>query len=283
MLMGVAVLVVAGVVGLAWITVPDEPSFVEALEEAEAGGDATPFVPDAIGARLTLSGAREGTIDLEPKGNGPNFGLGNSKTQVYVVGGPLAVSQMDHDGLSFFPDPEDCEFTTGEHNEAAGIVAVHISCPELVDIRGNGTLEVEGQMALPAGLVLSLEIPETGGVLTVGDEQWEVSEPLLLLGDIPGAGSGEVGLWLTESDHLRGVFLAYQPEIDTLRLAKVRDDEGMVRDVESSECSIDDRQVLVINPDARLMELTLSCDVEIPDLGSVEGTILYERINVPAP
>lgn len=284
MLLGAASVVVLGVLGIAWLTVPDEPSFVEELEEAEAGADDGPFVPDVVGGRVTVSGAREGTIDLVQKGNGPNFGLGSSRTQIYFEEGPLAVSQMDHDGLSFFPDADDCQFTTGEHNEAAGIAAVSMTCPELVDIRGNGTLTVEGQFALPANLVLSLETPETGGTITVGEEQWEIVEPRLFVADRPVVvGETDIGLWLTGDDHFRGIFLEYDPEGDTLRLARLRDDEGLLHEVVSAACTIDDQETMVINPDARLMELTLFCeDVEIAGMEPqlIEGTVLYEKISV---
>lgn len=176
--MGAAALVVVGVVGLARLTVPDEPSFGEALDEAGEDGEiGTDFVPDVVGGRLTVTGAREATLDLEPKGNGPNFGLGSSKTQLYLQGGPLEITQMDHDGLSFFPDPDDCVFTIGERNEVAGLVAVMVSCPELTDIRGNGTLAVEGHLALPADIAIAVELPQTGGTSPSGRPHGRSSTP----------------------------------------------------------------------------------------------------------
>ena len=140
-LLGAVTLIILGVVGLARVTVPDEPNFAEGLEEG--GTDADTFLetlPIAVGGQLELSGAKEGTVVVDQNVNGPSYGLGNSKTRIFFEGSPLSVSQMSHDGLTFFPEPEDCEFTTGVQNEETGITAVKMCCPELVDIRGNGTL-----------------------------------------------------------------------------------------------------------------------------------------------
>lgn len=281
--MGAAALVVVGVVGLARLTVPDEPSFGEALDEAGEDGEiGTDFVPDVVGGRLTVTGAREATLDLEPKGNGPNFGLGSSKTQLYLQGGPLEITQMDHDGLSFFPDPDDCVFTIGERNEVAGLVAVMVSCPELTDIRGNGTLAVEGHLALPADIAIAVELPQTGGTVTVGETTWQIFDPILFVGDHPVvvAGDDDAGLWLTEEDHLHGLFLEHVAETDTLRLDKVSL-EGVVHEVGPASCVVEDEEIMVANPQARLMELTLSCEgVEVPGLGPVpiEGTVVYTKV-----
>src|SRR5690606_37802010 len=130
-----------GVFGLALLTNPDEPVFSDGLAEATEGNDGSlDFVPTALGGQLTVTGAREGTIVLDHMANGPSFGLGNSKTRIFFQGGPLAVTQLDHDGLSFFLEPEECQFTVSQSNEQAGLAAVAVSCPQLVDIRGNGTV-----------------------------------------------------------------------------------------------------------------------------------------------
>lgn len=281
-LLGAAGTVALGVFALAWFTIPDEPTFSDGLAEATEGNDGSlDFVPTAIGGQLTVTGAREGTIVLDQMANGPSFGLRNSKTRVFFQGGPLAVSQLDHDGLSFFLDPEECQFTVGEHNEEAGLTAVQISCPELVDIRGNGTLTVEGLLALPADLVLAEEIPDTGGVLTVDGEEWAVVAPMLMIGDRPAiAGDSENGLWLSDSAYTRGVFLAHDEESDTLVLTSVIT-EGETHEIESGSCAIDDEVLMVLNPEARLMELTISCDgIEVPGMGSVaiKGTVIYDKI-----
>ncbi len=282
-LLGAAAVVVLGVLGLARLTVPDEPSFVDDLEEAEAGGNGDVFVPDAVGGRLTVSGARDGTIDLEPKGNGPNFGLGNSKTQVYFEGGPLSVTQMDHDGLSFFPDPDDCQFTTGEHNEAVGIAAVAMSCPGLVDIRGNGTLTVEGQLALPADLVLSVEIPETGGTITVGGEEWEVVPDVILF--VGGSWIGEddqPGLALN-TDELGAVFVRYDADSDTFAVWGVTNDGSDMAEISPEACHVDIEELMVVNPESRIRQLTIACDaVQVPGMGSVsiDGDVVFQEIRV---
>ena len=103
---GVAGVVVLGVQALALITVPDEPSFAEALDDAGVGDDGSvPFVPTAIGGESVVTGAREGTITLEQQVDGPTFGLGSGDAWVFFESGPLVISQMSYDGLAFFPDP----------------------------------------------------------------------------------------------------------------------------------------------------------------------------------
>ena len=102
-LLGAVTLIILGVVGLARVTVPDEPNFAEGLEEG--GTDADTFLetlPIAVGGQLELSGAKEGTVVVDQNVNGPSYGLGNSKTRIFFEGSPLSVSQMSHDGLTFF-------------------------------------------------------------------------------------------------------------------------------------------------------------------------------------
>jgi hypothetical protein len=282
-LLGAVTLIILGVVGLARVTVPDEPNFAEGLEEG--GTDADTFLetlPIAVGGQLELSGAKEGTVVVDQNVNGPSYGLGNSKTRIFFEGSPLSVSQMSHDGLTFFPEPEDCEFTTGVQNEETGITAVKMSCPELVDIRGNGTLTVEGYLALPASLVLAEEIPDTGGVLTVGKEEWGVTLPMLMIVGFGGFSieGSENGLWLGDSEYVRGVFLEHNADLDTLTPHSVIYD-GRIHEIADGACITQEEVVMILSPEAEMRALTLSCqDVEIPGMGAVgiEGTVVYDRV-----
>lgn len=285
MLLGAAGIVALAVLGLARLTIPDDPTFIDGLSDAAAGDDGSPdFMPTAIGGQLEVSGAREATITLDQVANGPSFGLRNSKTRIFFQGGPLTVSQFEYDGLSFFPDPEECQFADGEHNEDTGLAAAQVSCPELTDIRGNGTLTVEGVVVLPADLVLALEIPETGGVLTVGNEQWEAVQPMLMLGGLGSISVGDSGngLWLGDFEHTKGVFLEHDEDSGTLSLSSMIHD-GEIHEIASASCTIDGQELMVLNPEARLIELTIFCEaVEVPGLGTVliEGTVIYDEIYV---
>ena len=279
--LGLAAASVTGVViGLAFLIVPDEPTFAEGFEESVD----TPedFVPSAIGGVLQVTGAREGTIDLDRQIGGPSFGLGDAQARVFFTSDPLAIDQMSYDGLAFFPEPEDCEFTEGEHNKEAGLVAVHINCPDLVDIRDNGSITLEGFAALPADLVIELDLPETGGVITVGDEEWEIVDPLLFIGPRfqgQGGGAADLGLSLRPTDLDRGLFLAYDMDADRLIPATIFYDETVTE--MTGSCTLTDVEVMILNPQTQFRELTIDCEnVDVPDLGTVEitGTVVYEKI-----
>lgn len=285
-LAGTALAVVLMVVGLALLIVPDEPTFSEGLEEAAESDDGTvDFTPTAPGGQLEVTGAAEGTITLERTAHGPTYGLENSKTRIFFESDPLTISQMSYEGLAFFPEPEDCEFTEGEHNEESGLVAVQVSCPELVDIRDNGTITLEGVLALPADLVIQVDTPGTGGTITVGDEEWEIVDPVLLVGPQfhgSNGGAGEITLALNPEDPSKGLSLHYDIEADHLSPGKVSY-EGTATDLTPDACDIVSETVMVVNPQVEFHELTITCeDFEVPEMGtvSIEGTVVYEKFFV---
>lgn len=272
-------LVIVLVVGLARLTVPDEPTFAEGFEEsAEAPED---FVPSAIGGVLRVTGAREGTIELDQEVGGPSFGLGNSQAKVFFDRDPLAIDQMSYDGLAFFPEPEDCEFTEGEHNEEAGLVAVQVSCPDLVDIRDNGTISIEGHAALPADLVIERDLPEPGGAVTVGEETWEMIEANLMIfpennfGGSPEALS--LGMWTRDYD--RGIGFEMDRDTEALTLSQVYWPEGQ-SDVPASACSISTEFLVQLNPNNSIHRLDFACDsVAVRGMGEVPitGSIVFYK------
>ena len=285
-LAGTAALIILGVVGLARLTIPDEPTFEESLAEAtESEGGLTDFIPTAVGGELTVTGAVESIISLERQVSGPTYGLGNGQSRVFFETDPLTISQMSHQGLAFFPEPGDCEFTEGEHNEDLGLVAVQISCPELVDIRDNGTISLEGVAALPSDLILELDLPELGGTVTVGDLTFDPVDPVLLIGaQMEGSGVNELGLRLGngESDPQASthVFFAYDTPSDSLTLSEVYYRVGLA-EVEPGECSTETEELMVINPQASIWEITFSCDsVGVSSHGalSVEGEVVFEKV-----
>ncbi|MFP4073101.1 MAG: hypothetical protein ACLFRT_08030 [Actinomycetota bacterium] len=283
-LAGSAVVVVLMVVGLALLIVPDEPTFSEGLEEAAESDDgAVDFTPNAVGGQLEVTGATEGTITLERTADGPTYGLENSDMKIFFESDPLTISQMSYDGLAFFPEPEDCEFTEGEHNEETGLVGVEVSCPELVDIRDNGTVTLEGVLALPANMVITLDIPDIGGTISVGDEEWEVVDSRLLVGPTfqgSNGGSGEIGLPLNPEEPGKGIFLSYDLETDRLSPGNVSYD-GTITDLAPDACDLVSETLMVVNPQAEYHELTITCEnVDVPNLGvvSIEGSVVYEKL-----
>jgi len=283
-LAGAAALVVLGVLGVSRLTVPDEPTFAEGFEEA--AGAAEEFVPTAVGGALEVTGARQGTIDLDREVSGPGFGLGDDQTRIFFTGDPLAIDQMSYDGLAFFPEPGACEITEGEHNEEIGLVAVQISCPELVDIRDNGSITLEGVAALPADLVIELDLPDTGGTVAVGDREWDIVDPLLFVG--PGFFGDDmtaIEFLLWTRDALEGLGFRYDNETGVVSLATVHFDER-TRDVGRADCTLTDDEVMVVNPQSQYRELTIGCEnVDVPDMGTVDitGSVVYEKVETAEP
>lgn len=281
-LAGTAALIVLGVVGLARLTVPDEPTFSEGLEEAaESENNTVDFTPTAVGGQLEVTGAAEGTITLERTAHGPTYGLENSKTRLFFESDPLTISQMSYEGLAFFPEPEDCEFTEGEHNEEAGLVGVEVSCPELVDIRDNGTITLEGVLALPADLVIEVDTPDTGGTITIGGEEWEIVNPLLFVGPrFRGDELTEIEFNLFTNSAEKGLNLVYNDDSGRMALTAIHYDQRS-QPVEGSGCNLMDEEVMIVNPQMEFHELTIDCeDLEVPGLGtvSIEGSVVYEKI-----
>lgn len=279
LLVGAAALVAVGVAALALVVVPDEPRFSDALEEeTEVESE---FVPDALGARLEISGARSDTVVLDDTIGGPTFGLGNARTRIFFEGDPIAIGQMSHDGLAFFPEPEDCEFTPGEHNETAGLVAVRISCPELIDIRDNGSIALEGVAALPADLVIEVDLPETGGTITVGDQIWEIVDPFLFIGPrFLGDDMTATEFLVWTRDAREGMRFIYNDETGLISFVAVDLDETS-HEIDSSDCSLTDEEVMILNPQTQFRELTIDCAaVDVPDLGTVDitGSITYQKV-----
>lgn len=279
LLVGAAALVAVGVAAVALVVVPDEPRFSDAFEEeTDIEED---FVPDALGARLAISGARSDTVVLDDTVGGPTFGLGNSRTRIFFEADPIAIGQMSHDGLAFFPEPEDCEFTTGEHNEEAGLIAVRISCPDLIDIRDNGSITLEGVAALPADLVIELDLPETGGTVTVGDQVWEIVDPLLFIGPrFLGDDMTATEFLVWTRDARQGLRFTYNDETGLISFVAV-DFEETSHEIDSSDCSLIDEEVMILNPQTQFRELTIDCaNVGVPDLGTVEitGSITYQKV-----
>lgn len=283
-LFGVATLVVVGVLGLARLIVPDVPGFDEGFVEGDdPNGEAVEFVATAVGARLEITGAREATVTLDSTVQGPTYGIGDSKTRIFFESDPLVLDQMSHDGLAFFPEPGDCEFTEGAHNEDLGLVAVEMSCPELVDIRDNGNISVEGQIALPSDLVIELNLPESGGTVTIGDETITFGEDLHLFVGPSFQGSGAGDIQLTAFSDAPPATLTFPYDLDTgrLRLGRVAFEGGSTEVGAEEECTYELTEEVVVNPQTSIMELDFECsEIQLANVGAVgvSGSLVFPKI-----
>lgn len=289
-LLGAVALIILGVVGLARVTVPDEPTFAEGLEEGEDG--VLEFTPTAVGGVIEVTGVEEAKLTFEGAAFGPSFGLANDDARIFFETNPLAISQMSFHALAFFPDPEDCEFTEGEHNEQAGLVAVQVTCPELADIRDNGSIALDGQLALPTNMVVDLDIPEQGGTLRIGDEtsgeEWEiVPDVVLITGEDRFFGAdGNPGLVLSTDNPSTWMRLTYDTDSDVL-IPDIFTYSGNEIDLSSAECTTQDVELLVMSPEGQARELTVDCQsVEMQGRGTVGlhvEAVYHKILFVPGP
>ena len=272
MLAAAAGAIVLGVLGLAALTIPDDPTFSEGMANASPSADGSlDFVPTAIGGELIISGAREGTLSLEDAVLGASFGLGNSQGKIFLEPDPLQVTQMSFDGLELFPDPDDCVFTTGEQNKERGLVAVRIECAELTDIRDNGVITVEGYLAVPVYLMAEFDVSEPGGVILVGTETWEIDEPPVLYEDP----RGDSGLSLFAS----AGWMQFGYADDELQALAIQYGQEFVV-FSPDDCVVTTGDPIVGGPGIEFIEMDFTClRVDIPGLGTVpvEGHVVFER------
>jgi hypothetical protein len=184
---------------------------------------------------------------------------------------------MSYDGLAFFPEPEACEFTEGQHNEGAGIVAVQVTCAELADIRDNGSISLDGYAALPVTLVLE-GIPRPGGTVRVGNDEWTVGESTLLIGG--SFGDDDVGFWLGSIDsHPLAFYFSYDLVTGELTLTRVGDLE-QTTEVPPEACEVGTEEL--DSPGAQVfMEMEFSCARgQLPVTVPASGTAVFELIDV---
>jgi hypothetical protein len=128
--------------------VPQPGEAAGPVPAASAPGEAVAGIP-GLGGELTVTGALEGTFIFNRPADGPGYGLSGGEGRVFFDGSPLAVVQLNLDGLSFFPDPEACTITPGNLTNAIGVGRADLRCDELSDVRGNGEISLSGTVGLP--------------------------------------------------------------------------------------------------------------------------------------
>lgn len=126
-----------------------------------------------------------------------------------------------------------------------------------------------------------MDTPDSGSTITVGAEEWEIVDPLLFVGlrfwedDLT-----EIEFNVFTNSAQRGLNLVYNDDIWQMALIAVHCDQRSQL-VDDSECSFTDEEVIIVNPQAQVRELTTECEeLEVSGQGtvSIEGTIVYETI-----
>jgi hypothetical protein len=282
-LAGAAGVVLLSVIGLSWAVVNVIPDFDEGFSEAEANPDGSvEFVPSGIGGELNVTGDREVTLELaQGFSEGPGFELAAGNGKVFVESSPLSVATIYVEDLAFFPDPDACEFTPGEVNDDLGLAATRLVCPQLDDIRDNGSIAVEGYLALPADMVIDRDLPELGGTVIVGGETWDMNEAsLFIAAEFNFGGEPEpVYLSMWSSDYERGVNFEMDRETEGLRLASIYSPDGQT-EVSGGSCSINTDFLVQVNPTTSIETIDFVCEgVDVSGAGTVpvSGSVTFSK------
>lgn len=275
--LALAALIVSGPTGMPQASGAAEPS-------PGAGDPGGPVgVIPGLGGELTVSGDREGTFAFNRSADGPGFGLTGGDGRIFFDGRPLAVVQLNLDGLSFFPEPDACTITPGNLRNAIGIGRADLRCDELVDIRGNGEITIRGNLGLPLDLLAVRELPLPGGSVTVGQETWIFTAATLEAWQLATLG-GTRAYNLELADEAAGAALNVTFDIETRALTL----DNVARDGADANlpegCPLGSTELGQLNPRTTVIELSIDCEaVEVPGLGAVpiQGTVIVERLEWP--
>lgn len=264
--------IMGSVVALRAVIAPDQPTFADAVEAADEG----PFLPEATGGELEVTGDREGGFSLGGDAGPPGYGLHGDEGRMHFDGSgkELELIQFSYDGLEFFPKEGDCTITPGEVNSRRGVAGARIECPEIRDIRDTATITVEGRVGLPADMVAEGDLPELGGTFTIGDDRWTAEPSHLLPQEIMG---DDASTRLVIGNSAGDAALSFASEPLVLQAVTL---EGEEHAVESSSCSIAGENLVAVDPEVSIVRIRVGCEeVDVPDLGPlpIEADVVVEQ------
>ena len=280
--------VVVITLGLAAFIVPDAAGTGAGSSTPSAGASAPP--PNAgdgpvtaVGGAILVTGDREGTfvVDREATDN-QGYALAGDQGRIFFGGDPLAVERISYDGLEFYLDEGDCTLTPGERHDPTGVAGAQIRCGEMEDIRDGGTVSMEGTVGIAADrLGLRGDLPPSGGTIAVGDTDLELAFAVLTVGR--PTGFAPAGGFLPTDDGSSWLMFDYDFQTHELRLTIVALG-GVESEVERGACTVETREIGVLNPHTTTAELTLECaTVELVDGEAVRigGTIIADLVEPP--
>lgn len=271
-LLATVAVIMGTVVGLRALIAPDQPTFADALEAADEG----PFLPEAVGGELQVTGDREGSFSLGREAGPPGYGLHGDEGRMHFDGSgtELELIQFSYDGLEFFPKEGDCIITPGEVNSGRGVAGAQVECPEIRDIRDTATITVAGRVGLPADMVVERDLPELGGTFTIGDETWAAEPSHLLPGEMV---FDDASPRLRIGNAAGDAALSFASDPLVLRAVTLGGEEHAV---ESASCSIARQDLVAVNPEVSIVEITVRCEeVEVDEVGPrpVEADVVVEE------
>lgn len=293
--------IVVVTMGLAMVIAPDPAMF---SQDTESGPPAASVVaapggpPEAdggipgLGGTLTASGDRSESFTVDHQAADERFGLTGDDGRIFFDGDPLTVVQLNFDGLSFYPEVDQCTITPENISNAIGIGMADLQCHDLEDIRGNGFINLEGSLGFPLDLLVARELPRSGGDIEVDDETWEFDEAMLHAGQMPIIGGDPESKYnmrlvdmvtATDEDSASVLNFTYDHETHILTLANVERD-GEAIDLADATCDLGQRELGKVNPRTTVIELSIQCAaVDVPGLGvvSISGVVVIDRFEFP--
>lgn len=237
-----------------------------------------------LGGTLSVTGDREGTLTLSSAHEGARYALAGADGRVSFEGVPVEVAQVSYDGLEFFPDPGDCTLGTGNLEGVIGLGFADLECHGLDDVRGNGTIDLAGELGLPVDLLRERSLPPSGGSIAVGDETWVVAEAELSTWQLPARGGMDELYNLVLHDPEHGT-LNIRYDVETRRLVPrsiVR--QGTQVGLDEDACTFEREELGQHNPRTIVIELTVACPaIDVPGLGTVavQGTLVVDEYQWP--
>lgn len=276
---GLAVLIVPGLAGSAQGPGPASGD-AGATETDDPGG------APGLGGSLAVTGDREDTFRLTREHNAERYSLEGDKGRITFEGRPVEVAQMSFDGLEFFPEAGACTITPGSLDDRVGIGLAALRCEDLTDIRDTGTFTFAGTIGMPLDMIADSALPESGGMVEVGNETWQIPAASLFTFDVPSFSNGdpEYNMGLGDEDAGGAIYFLYDVQNHQLTLANVAR-RGESVDVPADACELRERELGRHNPRTTVIELTIRCAaVDVPGLGtvSISGTLFVDRIEFPA-
>lgn len=285
---------------LAVVIVQDRGAPAAAVDATPTPVIGTGAVPEETGGSVTMTGDGEGTftldrysydVSLQPdfergfaRVEYGRFGLRGDSFAIWFEREPLAVAQIDVDGMGFYPDPDDCSITPGALNAARGVAAATLECLELIEIRDAGTVTISGSLALPADLLgLRGELPPAGGQVVAGERSLAFGDGRLLVQDAVDEG-GMQQLFLFGDDETSSIGLERDPSNGELTLTYVVVDDQWF-ELEESACDLSSTDLGTLSPIATVVDLSIRCEErELGELGrvAIEASLVVDLIIQPA-
>lgn len=262
-------IVMAAVIGLGAVILPDPPNLTPIGEQDPP----SPPPLTRVGAVLEVSGDRPGVFDLTGGFSEGQFrladGRGNSLLLGTDPGSGAYLRQATYDGLNLFLDRDQCEIDLSETDPTIGLARFSLHCEDITDVRDTATLTLSGLVDLPLRVAFPDGRYDGGGAVTVtGDIDteiivWNTGRPL-------GPDGAAAGFWIGGASSDDSHFIAIEIDLhpDTGRYVRYIEVDGM-HQFERPECRLDTELIARVEPHVNLVAYEIECR----DITDVDGEL----------